>query len=93
MLAHAVTFSNGRRLQKKSLLNIKSQFCRGYGIGYVAIVLNSPIKEMIGKTIIVDSKTKDSTIFNQYPDKINKKNSFPKTIYRDTLPNIETTLK
>lgn len=92
MLAYCVTFLKGEKLPKKSLLNITSQFCRGYGVGYIATVLKSPIKEMIGKTIVVDSRTKDNKTFNQYPDKINRHQKMS-VLYCDKLPNIETTLK
>lgn len=65
MLAWTLTQTNGinRKDLPKSLLNVISTFCEGYGTGFYAIVLKSPHKHLIGQQVKVDLRNKD---FNQY---------------------------
>lgn len=52
----------------KTLLNVTSTFCEGYGIGIIGKVLKSPYKELIGTSFRVDMR--NAKYFGQYASKI-----------------------
>lgn len=67
MLAWTSTIQNGEYLKIKSLINITSTFCEGYGVGFKGVVIKSPHRYLIGKEVKVDGR---STKFNQYFKKL-----------------------
>ena len=40
----------------KTLVNVHSTFCEGYGNGFIGTVIKSPYKHLIGKTVKVDGR-------------------------------------
>ena len=65
MLAWTITKTKGQnnRAIAKTLLNVHSTFCEGYGQGIVATVISSPNQELVGKLLRVDMR---SNVLNQY---------------------------
>ena len=73
MLAWATTKDKDRQncqTMKKTLLNVTSTFCEGYGRGIVGKVIYSPYKELIGTSFKVDLR--NSHHFNMYPTKVKR---------------------
>ena len=66
MIASCITFNGkmiSRILEKWTLLEVLGRFNEGYGLGVVAIILQSPHESLIGKTYKIDNR---NYILNSY---------------------------